>query len=99
MVAIDDNLTRVGKVIKPDSRQRVSLPKVLVKEGITYHVYSNSIGQIVLDPRVTIPAYESWVFENKDILSAMDKSMTESANGQVVKRGSFIVDYEGEFPD
>ena len=85
----DTDLTKVAEGVKPDAKKRVVLPKSLVREGITYHIYSNSLGQIILDPQVTIPASELWVFENKDILASIDKGMAESANGQVIKRGSF----------
>ena len=89
MIIKDTKLVRVAEGVRPDSKKRVVLPKVLVGEGITYHIYSNSDGQIVLDPQVTIPASELWLFENKDILASVDKGMAESMNGQVIKRGSF----------
>ncbi len=90
MVTIKDTkLTMVAKGVTPDAKRRVLLPKTIVQEGIIYHIYHNSAGQILLDPQVTIPASELWVFENKDILASIDKGMTESANGQVIKRGSF----------
>ena len=76
----------MAESVKPDPKRRVLLPKTLVKEGITYHIYDNSLGQIFLDPQVTIPASELWVFANKDILAAMDKSMAEE---RVINRGSF----------
>jgi len=76
----------MAESVKPDPKRRVLLPKTLVKEGITYHIYANSLGQIFLDPQVTIPASELWVFANKDILAAIDKSMDEE---RVINRGSF----------
>lgn len=85
----DERLTKVADNVKPDVKRRVSLPKALLKEGITYHIYSNSAGQIVLDPQVTISASEAWLFENKTTLAAIDKGMTESAAKQVINRGSF----------
>ncbi len=85
----DEDLTRIAESVKPDNKKRVLLPKSLVKEGITYHIYINSFDQVILDPQVTIPASELWVFENRDILASIDKGMAESANGQVIKRGSF----------
>ena len=85
----DENLTRVAESVKVDSRKRVILPKVLVREGVTYHIYVSNDGLIILEPQITIPASEAWVFENKDILASIDKGMAESANGQVIKRGSF----------
>jgi hypothetical protein len=85
----DLNLVRVGKPVVPDSRKRVVLPKTVVREGVTYYVYHNSMGQIILDPQATIPASELWVFENKDVLSSIDRGMRESLTGKTITRGSF----------
>jgi len=89
MVTEIKDYKRVAGSVKPDTKKRVVLPAALVWEGVTFHIYHNSRGQILLDPQVTIPASELWVFENKDILASIDKGMAESANGQVIKRGSF----------
>lgn len=75
--------------VKPDTRRRVILPAVLVREGVSFRIYTNGDGQIVLDPQVTIPASELWLFEDKEALASVDKGMVESMNGQVMKRGSF----------
>src|SRR4030042_1855189 len=85
----DTDFKGIARSVKPDAKKRVVLPKALVGEGITYHVYANSVGQIVLDPQVTIPASELWLFENKEALASLDRGMAESMNGQVIKRGSF----------
>lgn len=85
----ETTITRVAESVKPDSKKRVVLPKSAVREGVTYHIYQNSSGQIILDPQVTIPASEAWLFDNKDILALVDKGMTESAKGKSLKRGSF----------
>ena len=85
----DEELIRIAESVKPDTKKRVLLPRALVREGIRYHIYTNSFGQIVLDPQVTISASELWVFENRDILASIDRGMAESANGQVINRGSF----------
>ena len=75
--------------VKPDAKKRVLIPKAAFKAGITYHIYTNRFGQIVLDPQVTIPASELWVFQNRDILASIDKGMKESESGQTEDRGSF----------
>jgi len=91
MVTIIRNteFTGIAKSVKPDAKKRVVLPAVLVKEDITYHIYTNSAGQIILDPQVTIPASEAWLFEDKNALASVDRGMVESANGQLINRGSF----------
>ena len=85
----DQNLVRTGKPVIPDSRKRVVLPKTVVREGVTYFIYHNSLGQIILDPQASIPASELWVFENKDILASIDRSIRESLDGKTINRGSF----------
>jgi len=79
----DTDLTRIPGSVKPDSRKRVVLPKALVQEGITYHVYCTSIGQIVLDPQVTIPASEVWLFNNPDALASVRRGLSDAAQGKV----------------
>jgi hypothetical protein len=85
----DENLTKIADSIKPDAKRRVYLPGIALKEGVSYHIYSNSLGQIVLDPQITIPASEAWLFDNKTALAALDKGMNESIKGETVDRGSF----------
>lgn len=89
MVIKDQVFEKIADNVKPDTKKRVLLKHIQVQRGITYNVYKNSLDQIILDPQVTIPASELWVFDNKDILAAIDKSMAESAKGQLIERGSF----------
>jgi hypothetical protein len=89
MVIRDQVFEKIADSIKPDNKKRVGLHKVQIQEGVSYHIYANSTGQILLDPQVTIAASEAWIFDNKDILAAMDKSMAESVKGQLIDRGSF----------
>ncbi len=85
----DKDFKKVADSVKPDDRKRVVLRSINILEGVSFHIYTNSTGQILLDPQVTIPASELWVFKNKDILAAIDQSVEESANGQLIDRGSF----------
>jgi len=81
----DTNLTKVAESVKPDTKNRVLLPKVLVQEGIRYHIYSNSLGQIILDPQVTIPASEAWLFNNPEALASVRRGLDDAAHGRVSK--------------
>ena len=85
----DADFKKIAESVKPDAKKRVLLPRGLAREGVTFHIYTNSVGQIVLEPQVTIPASELWLFENKDALASVDRGMLESLNGKVIKRGSF----------
>jgi hypothetical protein len=89
MVIKDQVFEKIADSVKPDAKKRVVLQHVQMQEGITYHIYKNSLEQIVLDPQVTIPASELWVFDNKDVLAAIDEGMAESAKGHLIERDSF----------
>jgi len=79
----DTDLTRIPGSVKPDSKKRVVLPASLVREDIIYHIYSNSLGQIVLDPQITIPASEAWLFKNPTAIAAVQRGLADAAQGKV----------------
>jgi len=81
----DTDFQRIAESVKPDAKKRVVLPKIQVPEGVTYHIYSNSIGQIILDPQVTIPASEAWLFNNPDALASVRRGLNDAAQGRVSK--------------
>ena len=81
----DEEYTKIADNVKPDTKRRVILPAVLVREGVTFHIYTNSDGQIILDPQVTIPASESWVFKNPDILALVQRGLSDAAEGRFSK--------------
>ena len=79
----DKNLLKLAEGIKPDSKRRVLLPKQLIKEGVVYHIYANDQGQIVLDPQVTIPASEAWLYQNKEALEMVRQGLSDAAEGKL----------------
>ena len=79
----DTKLKMVAAGVKPDAKKRVVLPRALVEEGITYHIYTNKFGQIVLDPQVTIPASELWLFKNPAALASVKRGLADAAQGKV----------------
>lgn len=81
----DKDLTIVAEDVKPDDRRRVILPKAIVQKGIRYDIYLTNRGQIILEPRVTIPASEAWVFNNPDILALVKRGLSDAAEGKVSK--------------
>ncbi len=85
MIIKDKDFKRVAEGVKPDAKKRVVLPRNQVQEGITYHIYSNSIGQLILDPQVTIPASEAWLFNNPAALASVRKGLSDAAEGKVLK--------------
>lgn len=92
----DTNFEMVADSVKPDAKKRVVLPTLAVAEGVRYHIYCNSYGQIVLDPQVTIPAYEAWLFNNAEALASVKQGLLESAQGRTKSLGSFAKYAEDE---
>ena len=79
----------VANSVKPDSKKRIVLSRIGIAEGVRYHIYRNSFGQIVLDPQVSVPAYEAWLFNNEEALSPVKQGLLDSAKGRTMSRGSF----------
>jgi len=87
----DSHFELITEIIKPDAKRRLSLGSAMTQAGVAYNIYRNRLGQVVLDPVKAIPAYESWLFENKSALAAVKRGLADSAAGRTKKRGSFAV--------
>jgi hypothetical protein len=85
----DDCFVVVANGVKPDAKKRILLPRGTVSDGITYHIYCNNLGQIVLDPHISIPASEAWLFKNEEALASVKQGLIESAEGLAESLGSF----------
>ncbi|MGD0779344.1 MAG: hypothetical protein ABR954_00990 [Dehalococcoidales bacterium] len=79
------DFVRISKGVKPDNKKRVVLPKQVVGEDITFNIYHNSLGQILLDPQITIPASEAWLFKNPKSLNLVRQGLADAANGKLSK--------------
>jgi hypothetical protein len=85
MVIKDMVFKKMADSVRPDVKRRVVLHGIQIQEGITYHIYKNSIGQIVLDPQVTIPASEIWLFHNPQALESVRRGLKDASHGRVSK--------------
>lgn len=71
--------------VKVDSKNRVTLGRAGPAPVFSYKVYRNSLGQIILDPQVTIPAHEAWLFKNEKAKQLVQKGLHEAKNKRLVK--------------
>jgi hypothetical protein len=85
MVIKDKNFKKVADSVKPDSKNRVVLQHIQPQEGVTYHIYKNSLGQIILDPQVTIPASEIWLFNNPSALISVRRGIVDAGQDRISK--------------
>jgi hypothetical protein len=81
----DADFEKVADSIKPDAKSRVLLRRIQMQEGVSYHIYRNAMGQILLDPQVTIPASEIWLFDNPRALASVRRGLSDAAKGRVSK--------------
>jgi hypothetical protein len=82
----DQDFQELGEV-KSDSKRRVGLAKVKAP-GDRYRVYANSLGQIILDPQVSIPASEAWIFKTPGVLESIKRGLKQSAQGKTRRMSS-----------
>jgi hypothetical protein len=80
----------VARDVRPDSRRRVALGKALNElEDATFNVYQDERGRIVLDPQVSIPASEAWLYRNPKALASVRRGLKEAAEGKAKRVRSF----------
>lgn len=81
----NNNFRKIAENVKPDSKKRVVLSKIALSEDIIYHIYCNEIGQIILDPHISIPTSEVWLFNNPDAMAKVETGLKEAASGKISK--------------
>ena len=57
----------VARNVKPDSKRRVSLGAALagLDDDASFTIYKDAAGRIILEPQVSVPLSEVWLFRNK----------------------------------
>ena len=68
-----------------DSKHRVTLGRKIPNQVTSFRVYRNAHGQIMLDPLVSIPAHEAWLFKNKRASALVRKGLEDARKGRLVK--------------
>jgi hypothetical protein len=82
-----------------DERKRVSLTKALAilktklgdvgDETIHFKVYVNDAGQVLLEPAVSVPIREMWLYRNPAALEKVRKGLKQAASGKLHDLASF----------
>jgi hypothetical protein len=84
-----------------DERKRVSLAKALgllkerlgelggSLEALHFCVYVNAAGQVLLDPALSVPVREMWLYRNPVALAKVREGLAQAAEGKLHDLGSF----------
>ncbi len=79
-------LQLIARDVRPDGRRRVTLGKAL--EGIdpdaAFEVYRDELGRIILDPQVSVPAREAWLYRNTKALALVRRGLQDAGEGRTV---------------
>lgn len=79
-------LELIARDVRPDTRRRVTLGRAL--EGLdpdaAFAVYRDELGRIILDPHVSIPAREAWLFRNPKALAMVRRGLQDAADGKTM---------------
>ena len=81
----------VTRAVRPDAQMRVSLKKAIaaVGEVESFDVYICADSSIVLQPKVSVPAAEAWLFKNPEALASVRRGAEQAAAGDLHDLGSF----------
>lgn len=87
----------VKDAVQADSRGRLTLGSVV--KAKSYRVMVNDTGQILLEPVVSIPERELWLWQNPDALASVQRGIQHSAAGEICDLGSFAQYVDLELDD
>ena len=74
----DNHFEEIAEV-KADSKNLVTIGQ----KSTYYKAYRNALGQIVLDPQVTIPAHEAWMYQDKKVFEKIKRGLNDVREGRV----------------
>ncbi len=86
----------VARDVRPDSRKRVSLGSALddLEKDASFTIYKDSSGRIILEPHVSVPMAEAWLFRNKTARESVARGLKQIASAKPL--GSFAAHTEDE---
>lgn len=70
-----------------DKRGRLTIGTVAKQKN--YRVAINSLGQILLDPIVSVPQRESWLWQNQAASQSLKQGLIEASENKITDLGSF----------
>lgn len=84
----------VKEEVRADDRGRVPIGQDIAADQ-QYRVLANESGQILLDPVVTVPTRELWLFRNENALLSLIRGVHQAQKGDLHDLGSFAPHADG----
>lgn len=84
--------TLLGEIVL-DKKRRLALGRILKNKDISsFDIYKTEEGYL-LKPKVSIPANEAWIFQNKEVRESLLRGLSQEAKNDL---GSFAQYVEKE---
>lgn len=79
----------VAQNVRPDSKNRVSLGSAVadLDRDASFTIYKDSSGRIILEPHVSVPLAEVWLFRNKAARESVARGLQQIGSAKTL--GSF----------
>ncbi|MCP2727034.1 hypothetical protein [Limnofasciculus baicalensis] len=84
---IKDHFWLVKDSIQTDEQGCINLE--LETRSTEYRIFTNKLGQILLDPISNIPDREQWLWQNSEALASVQRGIEQAAKGEVHDLGDF----------
>lgn len=68
-----------------DAKHRVALGRTMPRQVRSVRVYQNAHGQVILDPMVSLPAHEAWLFKNTRASDLVQQGLEDARKGRLEK--------------
>ncbi len=68
-----------------DAKHRITLGKHISGLITSFRVYRNAHGQIILDPMVSIPAHEAWLFKHQRASALVQRGLQDARRRRLIK--------------
>lgn len=88
----------VAQNVRPDSKNRVSLGAAVagLDEDTSFTIYRDAAGRIILEPHVSVPLAEAWLFRNKTARESLARGLKQIKSARPM--GSFAQFAEDDEP-
>jgi hypothetical protein len=79
---LDWTVCEQTKNLRLDVKKRITLGKLAATEVTSYDAELKENGDIILRPKVEIPAEELWLWKNKEAMASVQRGLEDLANGR-----------------
>ena len=77
----------MAKVLRVDTKKRITLGNLAL--GVSSYEVEQRGANLILHPRVEVPAQEAWIYKNPTVIDSIRKGLQDAKNGKTKPVRSF----------